>query len=45
LVAAGGLLVLELAKRDRLVITADWQVVRDATYGDTRVIFLSGRVS
>jgi 16S rRNA (guanine966-N2)-methyltransferase len=34
-----GLFVLELAKRDRLEIPP-WQVVRDAIYGDTRVVFL-----
>ena len=39
-----GLLVLELAKRDKLAVPPVWRVVRDAVYGDTRVCFL-GRVS
>jgi 16S rRNA (guanine966-N2)-methyltransferase len=35
-----GLLVLESAKRDALAVTAPWELVREAIYGDTRVDFL-----
>jgi 16S rRNA (guanine966-N2)-methyltransferase len=38
-----GLLVLESAKRDQLVVPAGWTVHRDAVYGDTRVSFLRRR--
>jgi len=40
LLADDGLLVLESAKRDALALTAPWESVREATYGDTRVDFL-----
>lgn len=40
LLTADGLLVLESAKRDALVVTAPWESVRSANYGDTRVDFL-----
>jgi 16S rRNA (guanine966-N2)-methyltransferase len=40
LLAADGLLVLESAKRDALVVTIPWESVRSAIYGDTRVDFL-----
>jgi len=40
LLADDGLLVLESAKRDALMVTAPWESVREATYGDTRVDFL-----
>ena len=35
-----GLLVLESAKRDALVVTEPWEPVRGSVYGDTRVDFL-----
>jgi 16S rRNA (guanine966-N2)-methyltransferase len=40
LLADDGLLVLESAQRDALAVTAPWESVREATYGDTRVDFL-----
>jgi 16S rRNA (guanine966-N2)-methyltransferase len=40
LLAKGGLLVLESAKRDALTVTAPWESIREAVYGDTRVDFL-----
>ncbi len=40
LLADDGLLVLESAKREALAITAPWESVREAVYGDTRVDFL-----
>jgi 16S rRNA (guanine966-N2)-methyltransferase len=40
LLAADGLLVLESAKRDALVVIPPWDSVREAVYGDTRVDFL-----
>jgi 16S rRNA (guanine966-N2)-methyltransferase len=40
LLADDGLLVLESAKRDALAVTAPWESVREAIYGDTRVDFL-----
>ena len=39
--AEGGVLVLESAKRERLVVSKDWVVVREAIYGDTKVNFLA----
>ena len=39
LLSADGLLVLESAKRDALVVTKPWESVRSAIYGDTRVDF------
>ncbi len=39
LLADDGLLVLESAKRDALAVTASWESVREAIYGDTRVSF------
>ena len=39
LLASEGLLVLESAKRDALVVEAPWELVRGATYGDTQVNF------
>jgi 16S rRNA (guanine966-N2)-methyltransferase len=39
--AKGGLLVLESAKRDPLVPASVWTVVRDAVYGDTNVNFFA----
>ncbi len=41
LLAGGGCLVLESAKRDVLVPPPSWQVFREAIYGDTHVSFLS----
>lgn len=38
--ASGGLLVLESAKRDALVVSEPWEQVRSSVYGDTRVDFL-----
>lgn len=40
LVGCHGLLVLESAKRDTLVVTAPWEPVRSSVYGDTRADFL-----
>jgi 16S rRNA (guanine966-N2)-methyltransferase len=40
LLASDGLLVLESAKRDALVVSEPWEQVRGSTYGDTRVDFL-----
>ncbi len=40
LLADDGLLVIESAKRDALAVTAPWESVREAIYGDTRVDFL-----
>jgi len=40
LLAEDGLLVLESAKRDALAVTTPWESVREAIYGDTRVVFL-----
>jgi len=40
LLAPDGLLVLESAKRDALVVGTPWESVREAIYGDTRVDFL-----
>ena len=41
--AVDGLLVLESAKRNVLVLPAGWSVHREAVYGDTRVNFLRRR--
>ena len=41
LLAPDGLLVWESAKRDALVLPAEWRCCRDAVYGDTRVSFLA----
>jgi 16S rRNA (guanine966-N2)-methyltransferase len=38
--AGDGLLVLESAKRDVLVVSEPWEQVRSSVYGDTRVDFL-----
>lgn len=38
--ANGGVLVLESAKRDRVTPAACWRVTREAVYGDTAVQFL-----
>jgi 16S rRNA (guanine966-N2)-methyltransferase len=38
--ASDGLLVLESAKRDALVVSEPWEEVRSSVYGDTRVDFL-----
>lgn len=40
LLASDGLLVLESAKRDALVVSGPWEQVRESIYGDTRVDFL-----
>jgi|HubBroStandDraft_6_1064221.scaffolds.fasta_scaffold128320_2 16S rRNA (guanine966-N2)-methyltransferase len=40
LLVVNGLLVLESAKRDALAVTAPWESVREAIYGDTRMDFL-----
>ncbi|MGD1019281.1 MAG: 16S rRNA (guanine(966)-N(2))-methyltransferase RsmD [Verrucomicrobiia bacterium] len=40
LLASDGLLVLESAKRDALVVGELWELVRGSVYGDTRVNFL-----
>ena len=40
LLASDGLLVLESAKRDALVVGGSWEPVRESVYGDTRVDFL-----
>ena len=40
LVEDDGLFVLESAKHEALPVGAPWQLVREATYGDTRVSFL-----
>jgi 16S rRNA (guanine966-N2)-methyltransferase len=37
----GGLLVLESAAREALVVDAPWRLVREAVYGDTRVSFFA----
>jgi|YelNatPaOPRAMG01_1025707.scaffolds.fasta_scaffold120502_2 16S rRNA (guanine966-N2)-methyltransferase len=37
LLAAGGVLVVESAKRDALTVPLPWALVREAVYGDTRV--------
>lgn len=37
LLGDGGMLILESAKRDVLVIPVDWKSIRDCVYGDTRV--------
>jgi 16S rRNA (guanine966-N2)-methyltransferase len=39
LLRAGGVLVLESAARDPLVAGRDWELCREAVYGDTRVSF------
>ena len=41
LLATGGLFVLESAKRDAIAMSADWQLHREAVYGDTRVCYLT----
>ena len=41
LLATGGLFVLESAKRDAIAMSADWQLHREAVYGDTRVSYLT----
>ena len=38
---AEGLFVLERAKRDTLVVQCGWKLLREATYGDTKVSFLA----
>jgi 16S rRNA (guanine(966)-N(2))-methyltransferase RsmD len=38
---AGGLLVLESGKRDKLATGPGWASVREATYGDTKVNFFA----
>jgi 16S rRNA (guanine966-N2)-methyltransferase len=43
LLDAQGLLMLESAKRDSLVISPPFVLVRDGVYGDTRVSFLAVR--
>jgi 16S rRNA (guanine966-N2)-methyltransferase len=45
LLASGGLLVLESAKRDALAVDAPWERVRDAVYGDTQVNYLRKAVA
>ncbi len=37
LLVAGGVLVLESAKRDPLTVLPPWELVKEAIYGDTRV--------
>ena len=39
--ATNGLFVLESAKRDAVVLPADWQLHREAIYGDTRVSYVA----
>lgn len=39
LLASDGWLVLESAKRDALAVSATWELVRGAVYGDTQVNF------
>ena len=41
LLTPDGLLVWESAKRNALVLPAEWRCCRDAVYGDTRVSFLA----
>ena len=41
LLAADGLFVLESAKRDAVLLPADWRLHREAIYGDTRVSYLA----
>ncbi|MEI8063089.1 MAG: 16S rRNA (guanine(966)-N(2))-methyltransferase RsmD [Verrucomicrobiota bacterium] len=41
LLAPDGLLVWESAKRDAVVLTAGWQLYREAVYGDTRVSYVA----
>ena len=41
LLAADGLFVLESAKRDAVVLPADWRLHREAVYGDTRVSYVA----
>ena len=41
LLAETGLFVLESAKRDPVVLPADWRLHREAIYGDTRVSYLA----
>ena len=40
LLAAGGTLVLESAKREVLTVGKPWELMRESVYGDTRVSFL-----
>lgn len=41
LLVTGGLLVLELAAREVVMVGSPWQLSREARYGDTRVQFLA----
>ena len=41
LLAADGLFVLESAKRDVVVLPAEWRLHREAVYGDTRVSYVA----
>jgi len=41
LLAADGLFVLESAKRDAVVLPAEWRLHREAVYGDTRVSYVA----
>lgn len=43
--AGDGLLILESAKRDALVVGEPWEPVRESVYGDTRVDFLRVRAA
>ena len=38
--AGDGIFVLESAKREALTVSKPWELVRETTYGDTRVSFL-----
>jgi 16S rRNA (guanine966-N2)-methyltransferase len=40
LLAVGGMLVLESAKREALTVNGPWELARESVYGDTRVSFL-----
>jgi len=41
LLAPSGLFILESAKRDAVLLPADWRLHREAIYGDTRVSYLA----
>jgi 16S rRNA (guanine(966)-N(2))-methyltransferase RsmD len=41
LLEAGGLFILETAKRDALVVPSGWRLEREAIYGDTQVRYLA----
>ena len=45
LLVANGRLILETSRRETLPVPDPWSVVRDRTYGDTRVLILGLRTS